>query len=311
MNVMIKRSTAVSAAVLVTLMWSSSYFLNKAAFEQGIGPFTLAGLRFLIGAAALSVCLLPGRTGAAGKRSGVAWQREEAGRSGRIPVYLWILLGLTGYAAAQGLQYAGQKLLAPTQVSLLLSAANTLLVLGIDRLGAKEAGDHATRLGSLAMIAGIALFYFPWRLSAEDGFGIGLVLLSSAGYAIHLSLNRSLLGRRRLSPLPLTLIPMAIGGCALLAVGLSLEDLPKLGPALLTIIVWLGVVNGAGAFILWTWSQKFLSAADSSLINNLMLVEIALLEVLLLHRKFEVYRWAAIALVLGAVLFTQLRRRRL
>ncbi|MBT2286062.1 hypothetical protein J7E78_21205 [Paenibacillus polymyxa] len=41
------------AAVLVTLLWSTSYILNKIAFQHHIGPFTLAGLRYSVSALTL------------------------------------------------------------------------------------------------------------------------------------------------------------------------------------------------------------------------------------------------------------------
>jgi drug/metabolite transporter (DMT)-like permease len=47
------RFFAVLAAILVTLLWSSSYFLNVVAFNEGISPMTLAGLRYTIAAVVL------------------------------------------------------------------------------------------------------------------------------------------------------------------------------------------------------------------------------------------------------------------
>lgn len=35
-------------AVVTTLLWSGSYILNKLAFQGGIGPLTLSGLRYLL-----------------------------------------------------------------------------------------------------------------------------------------------------------------------------------------------------------------------------------------------------------------------
>nr|WP_084777887.1 DMT family transporter [Saccharibacillus sacchari] len=138
---------------------------------------------------------------------------------------------------------------------------------------------------------------------------MAFVGLSSIGYALHLTLNRKVLLEDRADPFWLTLIPMAIGGSILLAAGLMFEERPILSAGLVGIVLCLGIVNGAAAFLLWTWSQRFLAAADNSLINNLMLVEIALLEVLLFGQIFDAYQWVAIAVVLGAITVVQLRRR--
>ncbi|WP_172252115.1 DMT family transporter [Saccharibacillus deserti] len=301
---MLKRMLALSMAVLVTWIWSSSYFLNVYAFEQGIGPFTLSGLRFLIGSAVLGVIFRPNY------REKRANGREAANRpKKRPPLYVWLLLGVSGYAAAQGLQYAGQKLLEPTQVSLILSMGNTLMVLAVDRLGAGESRDGVTVPGALVMIAGVVLFYFPWDFGGGSASGIALVLLSSAGYALHLTLNRRMLANAWSDPFLLTLVPMAIGGAILLSCGLAFEEAPRLSGALVGVVLCLGIVNGAAAFLLWTWSQQFLTAGDSGLINNLMLPEIALLEIVLFDRSFEAWQWAGIILVLAAVICVQVSRQ--
>ncbi|NGZ75944.1 DMT family transporter [Saccharibacillus alkalitolerans] len=301
---MLKRMLAMSMAVLVTWIWSSSYFLNVYAFEQGLGPFTLSGLRFLIGSAVLAVILVPSY-----RRRRAKGNKDANRPKKRPPLYVWLLLGLSGYAAAQGLQYAGQRLLEPTQVSLILSMANTLMVLAVDRLGAGESRDGVTVPGALVMIAGVVLFYFPWHFGGGSAWGISLVLLSSAGYALHLTLNRRMLANAWSDPLLLTLVPMAIGGAVLLSCGLAFEEAPRFGGALVGVVLCLGIVNGAAAFLLWTWSQQFLSAGDSGLINNLMLPEIALLEMVLFDRRFEAWQWGGITLVLAAVIVVQARRQ--
>lgn len=53
------KQKALIMAVVTTILWSGSYILNKLAFEGGIGPLTLSGLRYLL--ASLFLFALGGR----------------------------------------------------------------------------------------------------------------------------------------------------------------------------------------------------------------------------------------------------------
>ena len=103
------RRKALLMAVVTTLLWSGSYILNKLAFQGGIAPLTLSGLRYLF--AALFLFCISGR-----KKGKPVY---------KLPLYMIVLLGILGYAVAQGLQYIGQSYLTPTQSSLFLSVGNT------------------------------------------------------------------------------------------------------------------------------------------------------------------------------------------
>jgi hypothetical protein len=63
------------------------------------------------------------------------------------------------------------------------------------------------------------------------------------------------------------------------------------------IIAWLAVVNTAWAFVLWNRSLVHLPAATSAVINNLMLVEIAVLAWMFLDERRRWVRSSAIAVV--------------
>jgi drug/metabolite transporter (DMT)-like permease len=63
------------------------------------------------------------------------------------------------------------------------------------------------------------------------------------------------------------------------------------------IIGWLAVVNTAWAFVLWNRSLVHLPAASSAVINNLMLVEIAVLAWIFLDERPSISQIVAIAVV--------------
>ncbi|WP_240353373.1 DMT family transporter [Cohnella algarum] len=133
-----------------------------------------------------------------------------------------------------------------------------------------------------------------------------MILASCVGYAVHLALSRHLLKTGRAQPGELVLAPMAIGAAGMLTVGFALEGVPSFSWPLAGILLWLGAINGAFAFSLWTWSQKRLRAYESSLINNLMLLEVAALDVLVFHRSLSAIELSGLLLAGFAVIFVQL-----
>lgn len=287
------RSSAILTAVLTTWLWSGSYILNKLAFQGGIGPLTLSGLRYLI--AALVLFALNRRVQTPEKHSRLPWRTVAA-------------LGLLGYAVAQGLQYVGQSYLTPTQASLLLSVGNTALVMLADRALLRETQTRADWLKLLWLLGGITLYYRPWQSGEFSWPGALFMALSSIGYALQMTLNRKLLAKDQADARALVAGPMLWGAMPLLVAGLLLEPAPVFSWNLMLILAYLSLVSGALGFTLWTRSQAYLTAFESSGINNLMLLEIALLDVLVFRRVFDGWQLAAIALVFGAIVAIQTRR---
>ncbi|WP_408891943.1 DMT family transporter [Paenibacillus taichungensis] len=294
---------AIGAAVLVTLLWSSSYILNKFAFQHNIGPFTLAGLRYTVSSITLLLIrlILVNRTIIKPKTD----TQKENVRIKLRPYYL-VILGVTGYLIAQGLQYAGQLFITPTQTSMILSVGNTAALLILDVFWLRELRGRSSFIGIMAALAGVVVFYFPWDFGESHFSGIILILASCAGYAIHLALTRHLLKNGRAKPGDLVLIPMSIGAFGMLIIGLSFEGLPSFSWPLVGILLWLGVINGSIAFSLWTWSQEHLRAYENSLINNFMLLEVTVLDVLFLHRNLSVVEVLGLLMAGSAIVFVQI-----
>ncbi|NLI22158.1 MAG: DMT family transporter, partial [Clostridiales bacterium] len=225
-----------------------------------------------------------------------------------VPLRLIVLLGLLGYAVAQGLQYVGQSYLTPTQSSLCLSVGNTAMVMLADRLWLRENQTGLDLVKLAALLGGIALYYYPWGAASLAPAGFLFMALSSVGYAAQMTLNRRLLRAGDVPPRALVAGPMLVGGAVLLAAGLALEGPPPITGQLVLMLLYLGGVSGALGFHLWTSSQSSLTAFESSGINNLMLVEIALMDWLAFRRTFSALQIAAILLVFGAIVWIQTGR---
>lgn len=283
---------ALLLAVVTTLLWSGSYILNKLAFQGGIGPMTLSGLRYMI-ASLFLFCV---------------GSRKEVKESRTLPAGTVILLGLLGYAVAQGLQYVGQAYLTPTQSSLFLSVGNTALVILADRLFLRENQTRGDLVKLLFLLGGILLYYYPFGSADVSLVGMAFMLLSSVGYALNMTLTRRVLLRRQVDPKTLVARTMFVGSTAMLAAGLALEGRPVFTFRLLLILLYLSLISGALGFTLWTKSQKELTAFESSGVNNLMLIEIALMDFLFFHRSFSAIQILAILVVFGSILLIQWKK---
>ena len=100
---------------------------------------------------------------------------------------------------------------------------------------------------------------------------------------------------------------MGIGGIALLGTGLAVEGFPPFSLTGWLIIAALAVVNTALAFTLWNRSLQHLSAVTSSLINNTMLVQIAVLAWLFLGEQLGLREVLGLALATVGILMASLR----
>ena len=163
--------------------------------------------------------------------------------------------------------------------------------------------------GTGLYLAGVVVYFYP--LVAPQGELIGLVVAVAGVLANALS---SVLGRHvnrsgELEPLAITVVSMGVGGLVLLVSGIATQGLPHLTLTHWAIILWLAVANTALAFTLWNHTLRILSAMESSIINNTMLIQIAILAWLFLG---ELLTWRmALGMILAALgtLLVQIRRQ--
>ena len=282
---------ALFMAVITTVLWSGSYILNKLAFQGGIGPLTLSGLRYLLAALLLF---------------GLGRGNKQGGNH-ILPLRMIILLGFLGYAVSQGLQYVGQSYLTPTQSSLFLSVGNTMFVMIVDRIWLRENQTKRDLVKLLFLLSGIFLYYYPWDSTNLSVAGMIFMALSSVGYALNMTLNRRLLTARRADARKLVAQPMLAGAVILTSVGLAVEGMPVMTGRLFLILAYLSCISGALGFYLWTKSQLHLTAFESSGINNLMLIEIALMDFFIFNRSFSTIQIIAVLVVFASIVSIQKR----
>ena len=76
------------------------------------------------------------------------------------------------------------------------------------------------------------------------------------------------------------------------------------------IIVWLATANTALAFFLWNWALKAIPAYELTVLQNVMLVEIALFAFVFLQETITPVMILGMGLVLGGVFVVQAKALR-
>lgn len=286
---------AVLQALFVTFLWSTSWVLIKLGLMD-IPALTFAGLRYMLA----FLVLLP--FVARGDHIG------DLRRLSRRGWGLLIALGVLLYAVTQGAQFMGLSLLPAVTVSLIYNMTPILVAL----LAMPTLGEIPTRqqwLGMAIFIVGALVYFYPIALPEGQLTGVLIVAIGVCAGAGGTILGRSANRSAQVSPLAVTTVSMGVGAVLMLGAGAITQGIPPLSPINILVITWLAVVNTAFAFTLFNRTLRTLSAMESSLINNTMMVQIAILAWIFLGEDLDGRQIAGLVLAAVGVLIVQLRRR--
>ena len=283
-------------ALFVTILWSTSWVLIKIGLEE-IPAISFAGLRYGSAFLVLALVLLA-----------MPRMRAQVTALTRADWLRLGLLGLVFYALTQGAQFIALGLVPAVTLSLMVSFSPAAVAL----LGASFLGERLTHRqwgGLVCFLIGATIYFLPFQIGGQR-IGLlvgGLALLANASSAL---LGRSVNRRRHLHPLVVTTVSMGIGATLLLATGLAADGIPHLDWSGWGIVLWLAIVNTAFAFTLWNHTLQHLTAIESSLINNTMLVQIAILAWIFLDEAITPREAVGLVLAVLGVLVVQLPKRR-
>ena len=293
------RLRAILQALFVTVLWSTSWVLIKRTLAE-IPPLTFAGLRFTLA----FLILLPG-----------LWKYKAEVRA--LSAKEWLLLATLGvvfYTMTQGGQFLTLNHLEAVSFSLLLNFT-TLLVAVFGIIFLQEIPSRLQWGGIAIFIFGVLIYFLP-AFTAQDAphpegrwIGFALAAATVSANAISSILGRKINRTGTISPLVVTVISMGIGATLLLGAGVVVQGLPPISGSTWAVIIWLAVVNTAFAFLLWNKSLQVLSAVESSIINNTMLIQIAVLAWLFLGEQPTVLGLAGLALAVVGILLVNLKGR--
>lgn len=289
------KTNSIILASLVTFLWATSWVLIKYGLSD-ISPLIFAGIRYFLA----FLCMLPFIL--TKKR-----RQQIAHLSGRNWLSL-LLLGVLYYALTQGAQFAGLAVLPTMSVSLILSFTS----LFVAAIGIKTLGEKPTRiqwLGLILNVLGACLYFYPVQFLREQWLGVGIVFAGMLGNSVSMVIGRKVNRDVQLDPISVTTISMGFGAVLLLAAGLILEEPPQLTPGNWGLVLWMAVVNTALAFTLWNKVLQKLEAMEASIINNTIMVQIAVLAWVVLGESMDAYEIFGILLAAVGAVLVQLRKR--
>ncbi len=288
---------SVLQAIFVTVLWASSWVLIKFGLRASLPALTFAGLRYVLAFLCLApFILLSARNKAVIK----SFTRNDWGRLA--------LLGIIYYTLTQGSQFLSLAYLPAAMASLLLNLT-PLVVAFFGILFLREHPSLRQWLGIALTIIGVMVFFLPLDTQAVSLFGLSVALGGVITNAASSLLGRQVNRLESSSPLVITFISMGIGSVVLLLVGIFFQGFGTLDLQSWLIIAWLAVVNTAFAFTLWNHTLRTLSAVESSVINSLMMPQIAMLAYLFLGESLNGREILGLVLVGLGVVIVQLRRQ--
>jgi drug/metabolite transporter (DMT)-like permease len=291
-----RHHNAVLLALFVTILWSSSWVMIKFGLAT-VPPVGFAGIRYGLA----TLCLLP-----------FTLRRKNLVLIKQLHFLDWmrlLALGILFYTVAQGGQYVALSYLPAITVSLMLSlTAIVVVILGI--LFLKEMPGWLQWLGMAIFVAGLLVYFYPISFSSASWIGLAYALAATMSTSISSILGRYINRGKMLPATSVTVISMGIGSMLMLAWGGFSEGVPDLGWVEWVLVIWMAVVNTAFAFTLWNLTLQTLTAMESSIINNTMLVQIAILAWVFLGEKIDLKMGAGLVLVSCGVLLVQLKKNR-
>lgn len=284
-------------AILVTILWSSSWILIKIGLKNNIPAISFAGLRY--GLAWL--CLMPFVLCKPDHRSII----KKLSRSDWLKLST---LGLIFYTFTQGSQFLGLVYLPAAMLNLLLNL--TSVIVGF--LGIVFLKDHPAPVqwfGIILATIGVGLYFLPISLPHSQIIGVLIGIVAVLSNAFSALLGREINRQQTLPPLIVTFISMGIGSVLLISIGTITQGFGSIGIQDLAIIVWLAVINTAFAFTLWNHTLRTLTAVESSVINSLMMPQIAILAFVFLGERMSAKEIWGLVLVAIGVLIVQIKPR--
>jgi drug/metabolite transporter (DMT)-like permease len=292
-----RHTNAVLLGIFITFLWSTSWVLIKIGLRNNLPPLTFAGLRYFMG----FLCLAPFVLGSSSGRATLKnLSRADWGRL--------ILLGLVVITLTQGGQFLSLAYLPAAMVSLVLNTTSVFVGLaGIYFL--KELPSRLQWVGIAITIIGVCLYFLPITVEGMAWAGLIAALVTMLGNVASSLMSRKVNLQNHISPIVVSFISIGMGSTVLLGIGIFTQGL---GTPTLTdwlIILWLAVVNTAFAYTVWNHTLQTLTAVDASVINSLMMPQVAILAFIFLGETLTPKEILGMLLVGVGVIVVQLRKR--
>lgn len=282
-----KNYLGILGLLAVTIIWGGGFVASDMALET-FTPFQIMAIRFLIAA----VCM----TALGGKQLRTI-RKEE------IKCGFW--LG-TALFAGFALQIIALQYTTPSK-NAFLTATNVVFVPFIALVIYHKKIEMRSVIGAGMAIVGAGVLSLQNDFSI--GIGDGLTLLCAVGFAFQIFLTGEYVGRIR--PSVLNFLQMTTA-CVLSIAGLVVSGDFDFKPSMKSMLAaaYLGVVSTTICYLLQTVSQKYVDETKSAIILSMEAVFGTVFSVILLHEAVTVRMIAGSALILAAVLVSEIQPKK-
>ncbi|HEY5872645.1 MAG TPA: EamA family transporter [Gaiellaceae bacterium] len=229
------------ALLVVYVVWGSTYFGIKVAVET-IPPLLAAGSRFLVAALLLAAIL--------------AWRRTSL-RVTRAEIVASAIAGGLLLGLGVGLVHVAETRI-DSSVAAIIAGTVPLQIIGL-RLIARESPARATRLSTLAGLAGLLLVVAPGLGAGSTALGLAVMVSSTIAWSTGSFLSKRLELPR--DPFVATAWEMALGGSFLMVGALAFGEYADLGSSTFaadSVLAWiyLVVMGSVVGFSAYAWLLK-------------------------------------------------------
>ena len=279
-----KKYLGIFGLLLVTIIWGGGFVASDMALET-LTPFQIMTIRFLI--AAILMTFL-------GRKQIPSITKEE------VKCGFW--LG-TALFAGFALQIIALQFTTPSK-NAFLTATNVVFVPFIALVIYRKKIAVKSLVGAFMAIAGAGILSLQSDFSI--GLGDGLTLLCAVGFAFQIFLTGQFVGRIRASVLNFLQMTAA---CILSIVGLVISGDFHFQPSMRSIlaVLYLGVVSTTVCYLLQTVSQQYVDETKSAIILSMEAVFGTGFSVILLHEPVTVRMVIGSAVILAAVLVSEIQ----
>ncbi|MCK5302034.1 MAG: DMT family transporter [Candidatus Thorarchaeota archaeon] len=298
---MIKSTAAWLTICLITVAWASSLILAKIAFLEGLTPIIFVALRYTIACPFLIVAVYMSR-----RRSRL---RGDIRSNWRII----LLAGLTGPFLSQVLQYIGLSMTTASETILLLNMSPVFAVL----MAAPVLKEKITseKIGGLFLAAIGAGLIVLGGAPLNDAFdplhllGNAIVIVSTFLFAVNGIAGKMAI--KSVDAVSLTLYSTLFAVPFIWLSATFTEDITvilQLSMSVWAIILWVGVVNTALAFILYYNAMNHIEASRIQIALNLITVWGVLMAFLVLGEPLFALQLVGGALtIIGVIIAHRIR----
>ncbi len=279
--------TAILVALIVTVIWSSTFVIVKFALES-LGPLTIAGMRYTLGALVLFPFLV------------LRKEKKPISRD------LWLrltLIGISSYTIGNGALFWGLKYIPATTGSFLMGLIPLLVMIG-GAVFLRELPARWQIVGVFVSLAGSGIF-FSGGLESGEPLGMIILAIGLVGFMSFSLLGRGIARERSLDTLSLTIYPLIIGGLITSVIAFGIEGLPVFTGRSFWAVVWLALINTSLGYVLYNYALRDLTALEMNMVMNLTPLFTALLSWILLRERLSVIELSGMLVMITGVVLVQ------